>query len=131
MNITKEEEELIKAYRRTNNPKYELNGWDWYFNSTGVIQASTTNSCRLAGTERETKEAAERGRKRSRAANRISALADELGGEVDGAHNYHIYNNDGEWFYSYTDMLNPGMVYMTEECAEEIINMLNNGKFVI
>ena len=70
---------------------------------------------------------------RNKRANRLEALAEQLGGlkEFDSNEcNYYIYLDNNEWIYSdCVYFYYPEVVYMTEKCVIEICRMLNEGEF--
>ncbi len=94
-----------------------------------------TSSFLKHGRYRLTEEAAYQSLDRNKRANRLEALAEMMGGLKNwryGEDNYSIYlsGNSAIWAISLTSMaFCPEVVYMTEECAEEICRMLNNGEF--
>ena len=95
-----------------------------------VIDARRYTDC---GASRSTKEQAERASKRMVRANRLSALACEMGGEIEfvyGEKNYQIYSDMGIYDYNYIYRnKTPERFYMTKKCAKEICTMLNAGEF--
>ena len=85
------------------------------------------------GRYRLTKEAAEQSFARNKRANRLEALAEQLGGlkefETDES-NYFIYSSINGYGVSSNKLdFNPCTVYMTKETAIKICEMLNNGTF--
>ena len=87
------------------------------------------------GRYRLTKESAEQSLSRNKRANRLEALAEQLGGlkvfEYE-VYNYYIFKNicSGEWQHAWASHSNyPEAVYMTLDCANEICRMLNEGEF--
>ena len=85
------------------------------------------------GRYRKTQQAAEMSLARNKRANRLEALAEQLGGlkEFDSNEcNYYIYLDNNEWIYSdCVYFYYPEVVYMTEKCVIEICRMLNEGEF--
>lgn len=85
------------------------------------------------GRYRKTKESAELSLVRNKRASRLEALADQLGGLrefVEGNENWYVYNKRKKWLNSYsTYCYFPEAVYMTEECATRICEILNNGEY--
>lgn len=84
------------------------------------------------GMYRKTKEAAEQSLARNKRANRLEALAEQLGGLMKyrlKERHYYVYFNCGIWVKSDTINYQPGVVYMTKDCATEICRMLNEGEF--
>ena len=112
--------------------QYKLKGGEYYIYSSGSIVEQPTALAEF-GAERETKEQAERASKRMIRANRLSALACEMGGEIEfvyGEKNYQIYSDMGIYDYNYIYRnKTPERVYMTKKCAKEICTMLNAGEF--
>jgi hypothetical protein len=72
---------------------------------------------------------------RNKRANRLEALAEQLGGlrEFDNyTRLFYIYKQYKNWRVEGTaKTFCPEIVYMTEECAETIADMLNSGKFTL
>ena len=72
---------------------------------------------------------------RNKVSNRLEALAEQLGGLKEfelGDKNYYIYYDFSikEWGRYHTELIyEPGVVYITKECAIEILRMLNTGEF--
>jgi hypothetical protein len=87
------------------------------------------------GRYRKTKEVAEQSLARNKRANRIEALAEQLDGlrEFDNKTLvFYIYKYYDNWrTQGLTTAYCPEVVYMTEECAETIADMLNTGKFTL
>ena len=87
------------------------------------------------GRYRLTKEVAEQSLARNKRANRLEALAEQLGGLKVfeyGMYNYYIFKSicSDEWKYAWVSHSNyPEAVYMTLDCATEICRMLNEGEF--
>ena len=72
---------------------------------------------------------------RNKRANRLEALAEQLGGLKEFIYREENYNiifniNYGEWeIHNNKIIYEPEIVYMTEECATEICRMLNEDEF--
>lgn len=84
------------------------------------------------GRYRKTQKTAEQSLARNKRANRLEALAEQLGGliEFDSiSWNYHIYQEGRKWIGGSTSLFLPEVVYMTKDCAIEICRMLNAGEF--
>ena len=85
------------------------------------------------GRYRSTEKGAELSFTRNKRANRLEALAEQLGGLKEFVTNektWYLLNRGDKWVYSYTLYIyNPEAVYMTEECAKQICDLLNNGEF--
>ena len=107
---------------------YIVNIADLSYNSNGRSTVLQDH-----GRYRLTKEAAEQSLSRNKRANRLEALAEQLGGYtgwVEGKYNYCIYLLNGQWEnIGYKNIYEPEKVYMTQECANEICRMLNEGEF--
>ena len=89
------------------------------------------------GRYRITKEVVEQSLARNKRANRLEALAEQLGGLKEwkyGESNYYICYSGRTTMWSSTfasGCFYPESVYMTEECAVEICRILNNGEFEV
>ena len=116
--------------------KYELKSGDWFVTtdySFCVKQELTHNDYRKAGLERQTKEQAESLAKYLKRTARLHALVCGLGGLKEFENetkNYYVFRSDGRWtYYYYIHLYVPGIVYMTEECADKVVEILNNCEF--
>ena len=115
----------LKRYRLKVHD-YEITQQGQVINCTDSVPASwtrnSTTSCNIAAD-------------RMRKTMLLSALAAELGGErrfVNGEYNWYIMQDaDIGMMFPKTikSHYEPEKVYMTEECAEEICRMLNEGEF--
>jgi hypothetical protein len=109
----------------------------YYLSTTGVSTSSNgTDPIALDhGRYRKTKEVVEQSLARNKRANRLEALAEQLGGlrEFDNQTQlFYIYQQYDKWStYTLTTTFCPEVVYMTKECAETITDMLNNGEFTL
>ena len=86
------------------------------------------------GRYRKTEEAAEMSLSRNKRANRLEALAEQLGGLKEFVlreDNYYIhFNSKDECCIDYFSFsYHPEKVYMTKKCAIEICRMINEGEF--
>ena len=87
------------------------------------------------GRYRKSEEVAERSLARNKRTNRLEALAEQLGGLKEfeyGEDNFYIYLYvySTTWTIDVTsDCFYPEVVYMTEECAEEICRLLHSREF--
>lgn len=86
------------------------------------------------GRYRRTKEVAEHSMARNKRANRLEAVAEQLGGLEEWSTDFcraTIFLADGKWQYNYfiRDSFHPEKVYMTKDCAIIICHMLNTGEF--
>jgi hypothetical protein len=112
-------------------------GSSYYLNATSIVTSNNGADPIVLehGRYRKTKEVAEQSLARNKRANRLEALAEQLGGFQEfnyTAEMYYIYKQYDKWStYSPTSTFFPEVVYMTKECAETITNMLNSGKFTL
>ena len=85
------------------------------------------------GVYRTTKEGAELSLERNRKANRLEMLAEYLGGLkefVYDENNWYVFSSNESWNVSISSSCySPERVYMTEEVAMKIADMLNNGEY--
>lgn len=89
------------------------------------------------GRYRLTKQGADLSLKRNRRANRLEMLVEHLGG-LEGVKGgellwtiYYSYS-EGKWAIAYYSAnYEPEKVYMTEEVANKVVDMLNNGEYVL
>ena len=85
------------------------------------------------GVYRTTKKGAEASLERNRKANRLEMLAEYLGGLkefVEGEQNWYVFSSNESWKVSVSSSCySPERVYMTEEVAMKIADMLNNGEY--
>lgn len=108
-----------------------------FFGDGRVLRTINDLSYRKAGSERGTGKAAWLACERMVRTNRLSALAHELGGEIDficGESNHYIYRNNTLNKYETRLSVNrniPCNVYMTKECAVKICEMLNSGEVTL
>lgn len=123
------------------NPKPKKFEWEYPVNNIYMIGNYT---CRYGcngndqnyiehGRYRKTKKAAEQSLLRNKRANRLEALAEQLGGlcewKLFATNNTIVQDNRNKWVVSNPSFFNPSVVYMTGECATEICRMLNSGEF--
>lgn len=122
------------------NPKPKK--FEWKYESKGTYIVNThTYEWHYNGSDKDyiehsryrlTKEAAEQSLARNKRANRLEALAEQLGGLKEfeyNVENYYVYK-DCIFKYNFTEnSFYTEVVYMTEECAIEICRMLNEGEF--
>lgn len=112
-------------------------GGDYYINTAGCVHKSeSTQHCSEFGTERPTREQAEKARDEMRVFNRLLAYRDEFDPDFDfeeagcGSTVYHT----GYGYATTTDDLygrNVGTVYMSKAVAEELCRKLSNGEVVL
>ena len=115
---------------------WEPKGGDYYITRRGDINAGQLPpDCRLMGGERSSKSECKLLRNRTARSNRLSALANELGGERDwvyGEDNASMYKDGSNWGYCVSSSTyRPDAVYMTMDCAKKICKMLNSGEAVL
>jgi hypothetical protein len=112
-------------------------GSSYYLNATSIVTSSNGADPIILehGRYRKTKEVAEQSLARNKRANRLEALAEQLGGlrEHDSKTRlFYVYKQYDNWHsHGPTTIFCPEVVYMTEECAETIADMLNSGKFTL
>jgi hypothetical protein len=131
--LTAEQVASIKAQE-----KFEFvysRGSSYYLNATSIVTSSNGADPIVLyhGRYRKTKKAAEQSLERNRRANRIEALAEQLGGLQEFNYiteMYYVYKQFGRWgTQSLSTTFCPEVIYMTKECAETIADMLNSGEF--
>lgn len=111
-----------------NSPTYVLHSYGYAINSIKENEIEH-------GRYRLTKEVAEQSLARNKRANRLEALAEQLGSKSypwgSAGILYCVYQNyDCTYKVGYTDGdLQPEVVYMEEDVAYEICRMLNAGEF--
>ena len=135
------EAKLAEMKEELNKPKkFECSYVDGntFYISTVCTDTEFSGNCKLYiehGRYRKTQKAAEMSLARNKRANRLEALAEQLGGLkefVCGTKNYFVlYDNDtGEWESGWSfSLYNPSITYMTQDCNIEILRMLNAGEF--
>ena len=117
--------------------KWQPKSGDWWIDEGGeVFAAQTSSESRKFGTERATKEQAERAAVEMRRFNRLLALRDELCGDevVDwNNHKYKHYvyfsHSRKKWFPEFNDdyeSINP--YFTSRELAQKACDMLNSGE---
>lgn len=85
------------------------------------------------GRYRKTKESAELSFARNQRANRLEALVDQLDGMKEwicGEENFNVYYENNEFTYGNSKYIyEPDKVYMTEDCAIKVCEILNAGEY--
>lgn len=85
------------------------------------------------GRYRKTKESAEISLARNKHANRLEALVDQLDGMKEwicGEENFNVYYENNEFTYGNSKYIYEiDKVYMTEECAIKVCEILNAGEY--
>jgi hypothetical protein len=139
--VTELEKQLFARTVKTVEPvKWQPKGGDWYIGYAGeIFGLETTGEAREFGTERQTKEQAQRASVEMRRFNRLLALRDELcGDEVvslnwkNGEEKHYLYHWNGDtakWrigIDTYSRMQTP---YFTNyDSAQKACDMLNSGE---
>lgn len=117
--------------------KWEPEGGDFWISSFGYInETKTCKNARLFGTERKTKELAERAAKEMRAFNRLLAYRDEFCPDYEPDWNDHnavkyvVYldNKAKKWDLSKCYYCQYLTVYFPQHIAEELVKKLNSGE---
>lgn len=133
----------IKAMKaeETKPKKFEWNYTPDDDGSYNMVDSSSIRTCGIYdyyiehGRYRKSEEVAKKSLARNKRANRLDALAEQLGGLKEfkyGEDNYYIYRYGDSTLWTITVTSNcfyPEVVYMTKESATEICRMLNNGEF--
>ena len=137
--LTPEQVAGIEAQQKPK--KFEWNYTPDDDGSYNMIETTSIRTCDIYdyyiehGRYRKSEAVAEQSLARNKRANRLEALADQIGGLKEfenGKENYSIYFSGYSDIWTFTDTsrcFNPEVVYMTKECAKEICRMLNNGEF--
>ena len=146
MNRAKLEEQIGEMEYQLHKMREELNKpkkFEWsyekdksYLISTYFIEDNTLGldtDFLKHGRFRKTRQAAEMSLARNKRANRLEALAEQLGvlkEFVHGEYNHWICFDDKKWQSVFSKgIYYPETVYMTEDGAIEICRMLNAGEF--
>ena len=117
--------------------KWQPKGGNFWVSSDGEVEhADSSYGTSLFGTERQTKEQAQRASVEMRRFNRLLALRDELCGDdiVDwGDHRYKHYvyfsHSDRQWRAEFNDDYESITPYFTsKESAQRACDMLNSGE---
>jgi len=109
----------------------------YVFTSIGTFAfcSGDGEQAREHGRYRTTKEGAELSTKRNKRANRLEMLVEYLGGLKEWANyeknNFIYYDiNRGEYRHFYNSVsFESEKVYMTQECAEKVCELLNSGAY--
>lgn len=114
--------------------RWEPKGGDFVYGSAGVTE-HTTRKTRNFGIERQTKEQAEADYKLARAYNRLLAYKAELDADFvpnfDGDKFYLIYHGGLFRVGCAYEVRILGVVYFSEQAAEELARKLNSGEVVL
>lgn len=130
----------VASIEAQSKPKFQ---WDYPMGQTyGVMHTRITSGWQgddhkllEYGRYRLTKETAEQSFARNIRANRLEALAEQLGGLIEfdpkASDNFFIgySSKENKWNINNWNILFAEVVYMTEDCATEICRMLNEGEF--
>ena len=122
--------------------QWEPRGGDWSIRSNGQVDRTHGNRGLLHkqfGEMRLTQEAAEKASAAMRTHNRLLAYVDEFGGDweadwCDNQHNYYVYYAHLRMVWSATMnsvICTGGVVYMSKDCALELVAKLNSGEVVL
>lgn len=130
----------VEGQPKNSVQQWEPVGGDWFIGSYGqVSQGETDDEFREFGTERPTKKQAEKALDEMRVFNRSLAYRDEFDPEFEfksGEWNYYIdmdVEADSEKYTVDCDRTfkRVGLVYMSEQVAEELCRKLNSGEVVL
>lgn len=141
--ITLTPEQLAEIEAQKKPKKFEFSyeqGKTFYLSDRDIINSSWIGKDLISiehGRYRLTKEAAEQSIARNKRANRLEALAEQLGGlrvKKEGTRAWYVSYYKGSWVPSddsdsLYDVYRPEVVYMSYECAIEICRMLDEGEF--
>ncbi len=118
--------------------KWEPIAGEYFVNIDGEVSCAATNlECKLFGTERQSKEAAERASKEMRIFNRLLAYRDEFDPDFEydeSEENYYIeqyngtYSSDCDCDGEYRRI---GVVYFSYQVAKLLVYKLNFGEVVL
>jgi len=139
-----EMEKQLAALRAEVEQEAKVKRWepgegDFIYGWRGVMEFKTSKT-RDFGIERETKEQAEADYKLARAYNRLLAYKSEFDADfvpdwdVQNQRKYFIYydNDTNKWGCAYRNKLQDlGIVYFSEQAAEDLCNKLNSGEVVL
>ena len=114
--------------------KIELACGEYMFNIYGYVKVHNVKACSPCGTVRQTKEQAEIASQAMLRRNKLSALAETVGsGEKEYDvydYNYCVYyEKNTTWKFRSASLYSPCEVYMTQETAEAVCRVLNEGLF--
>lgn len=121
--------------------QWEPKGGEYYITCDGFIEKTTISDSNLNknlfGNLFSTKSQAERAARNMRTFNRLLAYVDEFDPEYEwrcGEANYYIIvdSNTNKFEYDYDAFLyKTGMVYMSQEVAQELCRKLNSGEVIL
>lgn len=132
-------EELAKEQSKPT--KWEPEGGEYFINTAGDCRrCASDEDSKNFGTERKTKEAAEKASAKMRVFNRLLAYVDELAPDyepdwrfIDDRNCYIYYSHQGGKFQYSRDYLSEclGTVYMPKHVAIALVDKLNSGEVVL
>lgn len=140
--------ELQATIERMKEPEpikqWEPQGGEWYVDFEGINQCMPTYESGLFGVEYKTEQQAEWARDQMRRFNRLLAYVAEFDVDENGVqwmpdwnsitqYKYSIvYNHDlSEWFCDVWSTRQDITVYMSEQCAENLVDKLNSGSVML
>ena len=115
------------------NSEVELKGGAWSIDWTcGVFEDSSTDVYAMYGIERQTKELAESARKEIIRFQRMLAYVDDRGARLSDHGCTVVVSRKGEYFSTVVNpFTTPCVIRMTEECAKQLADDLNQGRFTL
>ena len=137
--VTELEKQLFAGAVKTIEPvKWQPKGGDWWVDAEGeVVEVDTSGASKDFGTERQTKQQAERAAVEMRRFNRLLALRDELCGDAvanwtdNESNKWILYfdNKDNEWTTGKNQYMQyVGVYFANEASAQKACDMLNSGE---
>ena len=120
--------------------QWEPRGGDWWVAVSGNIFSGGTSPVEINnGAVRRTINAAEKASAAMRTHNRLLAYVDEFGGDweadwSDTHKNYCVYYTHLRMTWAVTmssSVCTSGAVYMSQDCAEGLVDKLNSGEVVL
>jgi len=135
--LRKQREELTKEIEQLESIKvWEPEGGDYYVRDNGdVLDCPTDSGTKLFGTERKTREQAEKARDKMRVFNRLLAYVDEFADDstTDKWRIYHIslLNNGTYGWHREESLRSLCTVYMPKQVAIDLCEKLNSGEVVL
>ena len=135
---------LQKKIEALEKPKqWEPKGGDWWVDTSGIAREYESSPCTIKfGVERQTAEAAEKASAAMRTHNRLLAYVDEFGGDWEADwenrsqekccvnYSYSVNDRVWEWNNNYS-VRTSGAVYMSRDCAKDLVAKLNSGEVVL
>jgi len=134
--LRKQHAELTKEIDKLEAVKaWDPEGGEYYILGSGEVRYyESHNAIKLFGTERKTREQAEKARDKMRVFNRLLAYVDEFA--KDDSDNYYTVGlidspNEYDWFGHDSRVKVIGAVYMPKQAAIELCEKLNSGEVVL